>query len=399
VILSGLLLHFCLHKVKGGGKIRSAKTTFLPQNNSALLLVTNLCLIDLTSTTILYVIVPNILSNKLTVSESCAIKVSAFCFINLGTTLTTFLIGLERWMKITSFQKHERIFTKSLVLILVGLVWILTLMFCITAFYLTSNETSSSAFYCRTTSLSATPMLITKPSLVLTFSVILFFMYGDMIRRFWAFKRRKEEWQKKYVSNLVDKDNNRVGSNLFKGSKMLEENPPARLTGFKMCQHQHCKVHRETKLDNHFDILFNETKAERTFRYFRDSKYVLCIVIAYFFSWVPWLLTFFTDSILVNIGFYQHQAEVHCGNFNAEESFKENALCGAVIKCFEDATFNIITRFYVLCGASSCVVDPLIYALWYKPIRTKGAELWSWISKLFYATVENEDGRLRKCRH
>merc|ERR1711915_680885 len=284
-------------------------------------------------------------------------------------------------MKITSFQKHERIFTKSLVLILVGLVWILTLMFCITAFYLTSNETSSSAFYCRTSSLSATPMLLTKPSLVLTFSIILFFMYGDMIRRFWAFKRRKEEWQKKYVSNLVDKDNNRVGSNLFKGSKMLEENPPARLTGFKMCQHQHCKVHRETKLDNHFDILFNETKAERTFRYFRDSKYVLCIVIAYFFSLVPWLLTFFTDSILVTIGFYQHQAEVHCGNFTAAEaenllsqienkrlleefssieSFKENALCGAVIKYYEDATFNIITRFYVLCGASSCVVDPLI---------------------------------------
>ena len=404
-ILLGLFVHYFLNK---RGKTLSLNTSLLPENNAALLLVTNLCLIDLTSVIILYIIVPNILSDKFTSSESCAIKVSAFCFINLGTTLTTFLIGLERWIMIMSFQKHERIFSKFLILLLVGLVWILTLMFCVTAFYLTSKEKSSSAFFCRTSSLSATPMLLTKPSLVLTFSLILFFMYGDILRRFWAFKKRKEEWQKKYLSNLDGKNDLKIVKNLYKGTKIFEDHPPARLTGFKMCEHQNCKVQREVRLNNYIDILVRESKAEKIFRYFKDSKYVICIVITYFFSWVPWLLTFFTDSFLVAINFYYHQAEDHCGDYNATEAenllsqiekkhlledfssieaLEETALCGALTKYYEDATFEIITRFYVFCGAFSCIVDPLIYALWYEPIRRRGREVWMWISK-------DEDNRL-----
>merc|ERR1711915_1163991 len=229
----------------------------------------------------------------------------------------------------------------------------------------------------------------------------LFLMYGDILRRFWAVKKRKEEWKKKYISNLTGKDYFKMMKNLNKGTKIFEEHSPARLTGFKMCEHQNCKVQREVKLDDYFDILLRETKAEKIFRYFKDSKYVICIVITYFFSWVPWLLTFFTDSILVAINFYYQQAEVHCGDYNAAdaenllsqiekeklfedfssiEALEEKALCGAFNKYYEDATFEIITRFYVFCGAFSCVVDPLIYALWYKPIRRRGREIWLWIS-------------------
>ena len=38
-------------------------------------------------------------------------------------------------------------------------------------------------------------------------------------------------------------------------------------------------------------------------------------------------------------------------------------------KAYEYVTLDLITRLYVLSAAFSCVIDPSIYAFWYKPFK------------------------------
>ena len=107
-ILLLMLLHWILSKPTHMHNEESSLPNYLQKNPCALILVINLCIIDLVSVTILYILVPNILSSTLSYADTCAVKVSAFCFINLGTTLSTFYLTLERWIKIAHFQKHGR---------------------------------------------------------------------------------------------------------------------------------------------------------------------------------------------------------------------------------------------------------------------------------------------------
>ena len=52
-----------------------------------------------------------------------------------------------------------------------------------------------------------------------------------------------------------------------------------------------------------------------------------------------------------------------------------NTVCAALVKVYEDSTFDLVTRLYFTCGALSCVLDPLIYAFWYKPVRNQVWEI------------------------
>ena len=145
-----------------------------------------------------------------------------------------------------------------------------------------------------------------------------------------------------------------------------------------------------------------ETNLRKVFRYLKDSKYVLCILAAFFFSWIPWILTYLTDFILVRLDYFHHTTTTMCGNFSAinmeilllkiqaeiqnEEVVEsldnitndvtdQNTVCAALVKVYEDSTFDLVTRLYFTCGALSCVLDPLIYAFWYKPVRNQVWEI------------------------
>ena len=134
----------------------------------------------------------------------------------------------------------------------------------------------------------------------------------------------------------------------------------------------------------------------------RDSKYVLCILACYFLSWIPWILVYTVDFTLVRLHFYDDKTTDLCGNFSSDnmeqilllmqEEISEKGLvssldnivgensdstiCAALARLYEDITFDIITNLYFTCGACSCVLDPLIYAVWYRPVRTQIGQLW-----------------------
>jgi hypothetical protein len=296
-----LLLHRSFTKTSKNSYEETSLPAYLKKNTTALALVLNLCVVDLSSVIILFIIVPNILANDLSFAETCAVKVTAFCFINLGTTLTTFYLTLERWIKISYFEKHEKIFSKCTTVALVTSVWMLTLSFCTGAYIFVSLETSSSALPCRTSSLLATPMLLTKPSLVLLISTAMFVLYGDIILKFWSLKSRKERLKRKQM--IVSRGNPyfTTQNNLFKGfssEPVFDKKPPVILTGFKICDHPGCKMRKKSKHPENLEDLLSETRMRKIFRYLKDSKYVLCILVVYFFSWVTWLLTFFPSKVI-----------------------------------------------------------------------------------------------------
>ena len=107
IILVCLLIHQVIRRYLPP-KEEGSLPTYLKRNKCALLLVINLCLIDLASVLVLYFFLPWALSHQISFSETCALKMTAFCFINLGSTLSTFYLALERWVKIAHFQWHDR---------------------------------------------------------------------------------------------------------------------------------------------------------------------------------------------------------------------------------------------------------------------------------------------------
>ena len=84
------------------------KPFYMKKNKSAMVLVTNLCLVDLVSIIIISIIVPDLVSKSATDRESCAIISFGFCFINFSITLSTFILGFERWFKISRLQTNMR---------------------------------------------------------------------------------------------------------------------------------------------------------------------------------------------------------------------------------------------------------------------------------------------------
>ena len=107
IILVCLLIHHVIRRYLPQ-KEEGSLPAYLQRNKCALLLVINLCLIDLASVLVLYFFLPWALSHQISFSETCALKITAFCFINLGSTLSTFYLALERWVKIAHFQWHDR---------------------------------------------------------------------------------------------------------------------------------------------------------------------------------------------------------------------------------------------------------------------------------------------------
>ena len=186
-----------------------------------------------------------------------------------------------------------------------------------------------------------------------------------------------------------------------KKEQIFEEKPPVELVGFETFHHGRCRPHFENST---LDKSSYETNLRKVFRYLRDSKYVLCILACYFLSWIPWILVYTVDFTLVRIQFYDEQKTALCGNFSADNmehillliqediskkglvssldifvgnnSKSKSTICAALSRLYEDTTFDIITNLYFTCGACSCVLDPLIYAVWYRPVRTQIGELW-----------------------
>lgn len=73
-----------------------------------MLLVANLCLVEIVSTILIYLVVPYILSKALSDTEACASISVGWCFTNFGVTLSTFLLCLERWSKIAHVQGNMK---------------------------------------------------------------------------------------------------------------------------------------------------------------------------------------------------------------------------------------------------------------------------------------------------
>ena len=236
----------------------------------------------------------------------------------------------------------------------------------------------------------------------MTFSVVMFVFYGDILAKFWLLKERHEKLKQKQIVDSGGVTNIKFvhKKTFFKEAKresLFEKKPPVELVGFKMCQHVQYMLPNE---DNCLDKSQHETNLRKLLRYVKDSKYVLCILICYFLSWIPWILAFFLDFALIKTNFYEEQKTNLCGNFSSdnmeqilllmqEEISKrgmvdnldnftgdENTICAALARLFEDTTLDIITSLYVTCGACSCVLDPLIYAVWYRPVRTQIGQLW-----------------------
>ena len=49
------------------------------------------------------------------------------------------------------------------------------------------------------------------------------------------------------------------------------------------------------------------------------NKYILCILTIYSTSWLPWILTFLTDTALVHTGFHHSVTVTICGQFSVSE--------------------------------------------------------------------------------
>ena len=78
----------------------------------------------------------------------------------------------------------------------------------------------------------------------------------------------------------------------------------------------------------------------------------------------------------------KEKVSIHLTNITSDAT-DQSTVCGAITKVYEDVTFDLVTRLYVVSGAFSCVVDPLIYALWYRPVRKQVAELVSSVKSTF----------------
>ena len=190
---------------------------------------------------------------------------SAFCFINLGTTFSTFLIGLERWAKIKSSDLRTRSINIQVTGLLITLVWMTTLLFCATAYYLVSSETGNpSTQLCRVSSLTSTPLLLVKPSIVIVFILLMFLVYGNIVSVYWKFKNRVEEEKRKQYGI-------------------------------------------ESQLESNVKLLV---------RRLRDSKYVLVILLVYVVSWLPWIIIFLSDFLLYKLGVYHIWTNQLCGGFD-----------------------------------------------------------------------------------
>ena len=123
-------------------------------------------------------------------------QVSSFCFINLGTTFSTFLLGLERWIKIKFVHGHRRIFSFRATAVIFTAMWSFTLLFCVASYYLVASETTNpSTKFCRVASLATTPLLLVKPSLVLLLILLMIMMYANILVVYWKFKQRMEKAQ------------------------------------------------------------------------------------------------------------------------------------------------------------------------------------------------------------
>ena len=119
------------------------------------------------------------------------------------------------------------------------------------------------------------------------------------------------------------------------------------------------------------------------------NKYILCILITYSTSWLPWILAFLTDAVLVHAGFHHSLTVSICGQFSISERdlilqqlqngsnylimspvtssslpWSTPSCAALALRCEEEAV-ALATRLVVAAGASSVVIDPVIYALWY----------------------------------
>ena len=289
---------------------------------------------------------------------------------------------------------------------MIASVWLSTISFCVGAYLWSSSDKSSAAWICRPAALTSTPFLLVKPGTVMMFSILMFIFYGDILAKFWLLKARNEKLRHKQIAhrggvthtNIVHK------KSFFKEAKrenVFEKKPQVELVGFKTCHYVQYKVPYDDE-----DCLDNtqyETNLKKFVRYVKDSKYVLCILTCYFLSWIPWILAFFLDFAFISTNFYKEQKTSLCGNFSSanmeqillliqEEISKKgvvssmenienitedkSTICAALARLYEDTTLDIITSLYVTCGACSCVLDPLIYAVWYKPVRSQIGQLW-----------------------
>ena len=92
-ILICLLLN-CILRKYGTHSTEVSLPTYLQRNQCALILVVNLCIIDFASVVVLYFILQALLLTELSSAETCAWKITAFCFINLYHH-STWLLGDE----------------------------------------------------------------------------------------------------------------------------------------------------------------------------------------------------------------------------------------------------------------------------------------------------------------
>ena len=229
----------------------------------------------------------------------------------------------------------------------------------------------------------------------------MFIFYGEILAKFWLVKNRNEKFKQKQIVDSGGVTCNNLFHKKFvfmeaDKEQIFEEKPPVELVWFKTCQDTRCRSHYENNKSP------DETNLRKVLRYLRDSKYVFCILACYFLSWIPWIIVYTVDFTLVRITFYDEQRTALCGNFSADnmedillliqeevsrkglvDSFdifwgnnSKSTVCAALSRLYEDTTFDIITNLYFTCGASSCVLDPLIYAVWYRPVRTQIGQLW-----------------------
>ena len=70
-----------------------------------------------------------------------------------------------------------------------------------------------------------------------------------------------------------------------------------------------------------YKALVNQKSYIKSFLWFLAgcNKYILCILITYSTSWLPWILTFLTDTVLFYIGFHHSLTVSICGQFSLSE--------------------------------------------------------------------------------
>ena len=70
-----------------------------------------------------------------------------------------------------------------------------------------------------------------------------------------------------------------------------------------------------------YETLVTQMSHSKSFLWFLAgcNKYILCILIIYSTSWLPWILTFLTDTALVHTGFHHSLTVRICGQFSVSE--------------------------------------------------------------------------------